>query len=383
MKRILIFSLAYYPHVGGAEVALKEITDRIRDVEFHLVTLNFGNDTKEEQMGNIHVHRIGGSASYLSKILFVPRAARAAGRLHRAKSFDAFWAMMSYMLYPVVLLRWCGIRVLYLLTLQEGDPFDHTFNRWFIQPFKPLLRSGFKNASAVQAISTYLADWARLMRYQGQPLIIPNGVDVARFARKVTPRREVSPYGTTLVTTSRLVHKNAIDDLIRALAQPAGLPETVRLRVYGEGPEGATLKRLAEGLGVAERVEWKGYVDHAALPQALGECDIFIRASRSEGMGNSFIEAMAAGLPVIATQEGGIADFLYDAKRNPEKETTGWAVDPNSPDQIAAAVRDIIAHPDQVARVTATAKKMVEEKYEWDDIAKQMSRIFDTIGGKI
>ena len=100
-----------------------------------------------------------------------------------------------------------------------------------------------------------------------------------------------------------------------------------------------------------------GYIDHSKLPNAFGECDIFIRPSRSEGMGNSFIEAMAAGLPVIATQEGGIADFLFDAKRNPDKGTTGWAVDKNSPEQIANAVKDILAHPEQVARVTATAKK--------------------------
>jgi glycosyltransferase involved in cell wall biosynthesis len=85
---------------------------------------------------------------------------------------------------------------------------------------------------------------------------------------------------------------------------------------------------------------------------------------------------MAVGLPVIATQEGGIADFLFDAKRNPDKETTGWAVDKDSPEQIAQAVRDIIAHPEQVARVTATAKKLVRDKYDWNLIAEQMRKVF-------
>ena len=64
--RILIFSLAYYPHVGGAEVALKEITDRISDITFHVLTLNFGGEAKEEKIGNMFVHRIGNSASYFS-----------------------------------------------------------------------------------------------------------------------------------------------------------------------------------------------------------------------------------------------------------------------------------------------------------------------------
>ncbi|TSC64125.1 MAG: hypothetical protein G01um101491_359, partial [Parcubacteria group bacterium Gr01-1014_91] len=89
--------------------------------------------------------------------------------------------------------------------------------------------------------------------------------------------------------------------------------------------------------------------------------------------------AMAAELPVIATQEGGIADFLFDAKRNPDKETTGWAVDKNSPEQIAEAVKDILANPEQVAHVKATAKKMVIEKYDWNLIAKQMQSVFGRI----
>jgi len=376
MKRILIFSLAYYPHVGGAEVALKEITDRISDIEFHMITLNFGGEKKEEKIRNIFVHRVGppagGGASYFQKILFVPRAAAAAARLHHIYRFDALWAMMSYMLFPIVLMRWRGVRVPYLLTLQEGDPFSRTFNRWFILPFRPLLRAGFKNASAVQAISSYLAQWARRVGYRDEARIIPNGVDVARFANV-----QHSVLDTiTLITTSRLVRKNAIDDVIRALAL---LPDNIHFKIYGIGPDEIKLRLLAKNLGVEHRAEFKGHINHSELPRALGKCDIFVRPSRSEGMGISFVEAMAAGLPVIATQEGGIADFLFDAKRNPDKETTGWAVDRDSPEQIAEAVKDILAHPEEVMRVTANAKKLVTEKYDWNLIARQMSSLFATI----
>jgi glycosyltransferase involved in cell wall biosynthesis len=108
------------------------------------------------------------------------------------------------------------------------------------------------------------------------------------------------------------------------------------------------------------------------MPKYLKACDIFIRASRSEGMGNSFVEAMAAGLPVVATQEGGIADFLFDEKRNPGMPITGWAVDKDSPAQIAAAIRDIIERPEKVRAVVATAKEMVIEKYDWDIVARDM-----------
>ena len=77
---------------------------------------------------------------------------------------------------------------------------------------------------------------------------------------------------------------------------------------------------------------------------------------------------------------GGIADFLFDAKRNPDRETTGWAVDPDDPEQIADAVRDILASPEKVREVTERARKMVEEEYDWDIVTEKMrTKIFDVI----
>jgi glycosyltransferase involved in cell wall biosynthesis len=115
-----------------------------------------------------------------------------------------------------------------------------------------------------------------------------------------------------------------------------------------------------------------GQVGHEEMPKYLKISDIFIRPSRSEGMGNSFVEAFAAGIPVIATQEGGIADFLFDAKKNPGTPTTGWAVAKDSPEEIALAVKDIIANPEQVKKVTATAKALAFSDYDWDTIAHAM-----------
>lgn len=375
MKRVLIFSLSYYPHVGGAEIALKEITDRIRDVEFHMLTLNFGADAAQEKKGNIVVHRVGGGHSYFSKILFVPRAAYAARAMHATLHFDCFWAMMSYMLFPIVLLRYTGVRAPYLLTLQEGDPWGRVFSRWFILPLRPLLSAGFAHASAVQAISTYLARWARHMGFEKEVAVIPNGVDLERFTKTVRPPL-VTADTVNLVTTSRLVYKNALDEVIRALVL---LPQHVRFIVYGTGPDEAKLKKLSRELNVSDRVLFKGYIPHAELARAFETAHIFVRPSRSEGMGNSFIEAMAAGLPVVATQEGGIVDFLFDEKRNPGKEATGWAVDKDSPEHIAFAVKDIMTNPDKVARVTANASRLVREKYDWNLIAGQMRRVFDQV----
>jgi glycosyltransferase involved in cell wall biosynthesis len=133
---------------------------------------------------------------------------------------------------------------------------------------------------------------------------------------------------------------------------------------------------LVAQLKLSDRVRFLGEVSQDVLPSLLDRCDIFIRPSRSEGMGISFIEAMAAGLPVIATQEGGISDFLFDEKRNQDQETTGWAVDKDSPAQIAEAVKDILAHPEKVVAVTKTARKLAVSKYDWNNIARDMKALF-------
>jgi len=149
--------------------------------------------------------------------------------------------------------------------------------------------------------------------------------------------------------------------------------------MIGDGPEKNALQTLAKELNVSDRIHFHPYVPIENIPNYLKASDIFIRPSRSEGTGNSFVEAMAAGLPVIATQEEGIADFLFDAKRDHNKETTGWAVDKDSPEQIAEAVKDIIAHPEQVEIVKMNAKKLVLENYDWDIIANKMRKLFDQI----
>ncbi len=370
MKRVLIFSLAYYPRVGGAEIAIKEITDRLSEIEFHMITLRFSrSDAREERVGNVVVHRIGSAhTSRFNKFLFQFTAACKALSLHRRYTYDAVWAIMAHSSgVPAGLFKTFMPRVPYILTLQEGDSITHIEKT--MRPVWPLFVRGFKKADIVQAISTYLGKWARSRGFVGKLEIIPNAVDTQKFAGEKIPHT-----GTVLITTSRLVHKNAIDDVIRALPL---LPEEVTFKILGSGPLEADLKVLTQKLGLESRVVFVGNVPNFELPHHLHAADIFIRPSRSEGMGNSFVEAFAAEIPVIATQEGGIADFLFDPVRNVDKKPTGFAVDTNSPQQIADAVTKIISNPKLVREVVENARALVTQKYDWNLIAKDMrERVF-------
>ena len=347
-------------------MAIKEITDRISDVEFDMVTLRFSSKhPKFEKTGNVNVHRIGGGLGYLSKILFIPLAALYAWKLKKANKHNAFWAMMTYMLLPISLLRLSGVRTPYLLTLQDGDPFTHVFNRLRIFIWKPLLKYGFRHAKKIQTISHFLAGWAKRAGYKGEVDVIPNGVDVERFTNSV----RATKHDVILITTSRLVEKNGVADIIKALKY---LPDNVKLQILGVGPLESELKGLAKKENLEHRVRFLGFVSQDELPKHLHKADIFIRPSLSEGQGISFIEAMAAGLPVIATPVGGIPDFLKNGE-------TGLFCNVNDPKSIAEKVREYASNPELRSRVVRGAFKMVKEKYDWNTVAEDMGKIFNEL----
>ncbi len=388
MKRILIFSLAYYPSfVSGAEAAIKEITDRTdpSDIEFYMITLLFDKDApREERIGNVHVHRIGFGGAYLSKIFFIPLAALEARSLDRKLHFDAVWAMMTYMLFPAVLARLLGVRAPRILTLQDGDPYDKVFNRWFVRPLVPILDYGFRTTQVVQVISSYLAEWPKRRGYDGVVELIYNGANPRDIKESVSPeeidgirKKFAKEAGDVwLVNTARLEHQKANDDTIRALVL---LPAAVKLVLVGAGADEAMLKGLVKELKLEDRVIFTGSVDRSEVSAYRKASDIFVGPSRSEGLGNAFLSAMASRVPVVTTQEGGLAEFVYD-ENDATHAQTAWVVRKDSPEDIAQAVGAILAQPQKVAQVAQTARQMVLEKYDWDMIARQMrERVFARI----
>ena len=386
-KRILIFSLVYYPRfVGGAEVAIKEITDRLGDdFEFDMVTLR-KHALPFEKVGNVNVYRVGfpwyGKNTQslkifpLSKYAFPFFAFFKAHSLHKKYTYDATWSMMAnYAGFGALFFKMTHPKVPFVLTLQEGDPLSHIRKR--VGMFYPLFKKIFLRADRIQTISWYLADFAKSMGYTGKVEVIPNGVDTKHFG-KIYSQEEIDSLKKKLhkkendiflVTTSRLAVKNAVDDLIKSLQF---LPENVKCLVIGTGSEEDNLKKLARDLSLDDRVKFIGFVDHDMLPLYLRVSDVFIRPSLSEGFGNSFVEAMAAEIPVLATPVGGIVDFLFDPDMNKDREPTGLFVRVKDPRDIAKKVTRILNNPALREQIILSAKKMVLNSYDWNTVAKDM-----------
>lgn len=376
MKRVLIFSLAYYPSfVSGAEAAIKEITDRIdsADIEFHLITLRFDSAAPaEEQLGHTRVYRVGNGGSRISKQLFPLIAAWKARSLDRTLHFDAVWAMMTYMLMPAELARMFGVRAPRVLTLQDGDPYEKVFGRAFIKPFLPLLDRGFRTTQIVQVISKYLATWPKTRGYRGEIVLIKNGANPKDLKETFSPE-EVEETKRTLgkkdgdiflVNTSRLVHQKGFDTAIEALTH---LPPHIQLVAVGDGEDASKLKELAEQLGVAGRVIFTGKVDRSVVTLYRKASDIFVAPSRSEGLGNAFLSALASRLPLVTSGVGGIADYAVDGE-------TAWLVPADDPKALAAKVEEVLANPEKARAISERARAMVEREYDWDAIAREMRK---------
>lgn len=377
-RRILIFSLVYLPHyVGGAEIAVQEITNRIseNEVSFDMITLKAPHEASFERIGKVNVHRIGFTSQLghkVSKYLFPFLATFKAWRLHRRFNYHRAWAIMANYAGFAALFTHKLTGLPYLLTLQEGDPLQYILNR--VRRVEKQFKNIFIRAEQVQAISHYLAQFARDMGHERDVKVVPNGVDVAYFSQ-MFPQSELEVLRASigkeegdviLVTASRLVEKNAVDDCIRSLKY---LPPHVKLLILGVGPLEVSLRELVEKEHLNHRVIFQGYITHTDLPRYIRISDIFVRPSLSEGFGNSFIEAMAVGIPVIATEIGGIPDFLHDQK-------TGLFCEVHNPHDIARKVNELLNNIPLAKDIAGRARKMVGEQYDWNHVAAEMKKLF-------
>jgi glycosyltransferase involved in cell wall biosynthesis len=372
--KVLIFSTVYFPLVGGAEVAMKEVTDRISDIDFDLICAKVKQGLPNTgKIGNITVHRVGFGHpidKYLLPILGPIRALSVDHSPLATRHSPIIWSLMaSYGGFAALVYTWLRPKTKVLLTLQEGDPLEYYAKRAGALNF--LHKKIFARADAVQAISRFLADWAGKMGFTGTPEVVPNGVDIEKFghgARGTGHRGELrAQYGfceddVVLVTASRLSLKNGIDDLIRSLTY---LPANYKCLIVGDGEDAEKLRVLTEKKGLSDRVVFLGNRSHDELPDILRSADIFVRASLSEGLGNAFLEAMMAGLPVVGTPVGGIPDFLLDGQ-------TGVFCEPRSPESIAKAVTRIRTEEGLREKLIAQGKELVRVKYNWTKIADRI-----------
>lgn len=279
--------------------------------------------------------------------------------------------------------RWCRARR--IAVVQSCDLYANTFalpaaalagvpvrigSRRELNPDKTaaqiaLQRHAYRCAQTVVANSRAAA---RQLASEGVPAgrvaIIPNGIDVSRFA----PRTGARPI-STIVTVANLRREKAHEVLLAAAARLRLHQPHLRFVIAGDGPRLAELRDLAASLGIADRVSFLGHCEDVA--SVLARADVFVLPSRSEAFPNGAIEAMAAGLPVVANAVGGLLDLIDDGE-------TGVLVKPDDPVALADAIEALVLSPERAATLGAAARDQVTRRYGFERMVRGFEDLYLT-----
>jgi glycosyltransferase involved in cell wall biosynthesis len=204
--------------------------------------------------------------------------------------------------------------------------------------------------------------------------VIHNGVDIERFkpvaqVREETRKKQQIQNGEVAVlTVRRLVYKNGIDTLIEAAAKAIRKNRNLVFLVVGSGPDFSEVKAEVEKLGIGHNFRLTGFVPDADLPAYYNAADFFVLPSKSgEGLPLVGLEAMACGLPLVATDVGGIGEVIVS--------DFGKLVPPNSPDEMAETMVEFSQK--KLSGLREKLREAVVQNHSWERNVDSMIKIYE------
>ena len=255
----------------------------------------------------------------------------------------------------------------YTVSLRGGDvpgfrPYDFAL---YHRLSAPLLRRIWRQAGAVIANSRGLRAMAQRFERRVPIETIPNGVDPVAFR---PPERD---WGTVrILFVGRVVYQKGLDLLLHALGRLKDEPWT--LTVVGDGPQREPLEILATHLGIAGRIRFAGWLRGRDLIAAYHAANLFAYPSRHEGMPNAVLEAMASGLPVIATRIAGNEELVVEGE-------TGLLVESENQQALEAALTALMADGSLRRQLGDAARNRVADRYPWDRITEEYLEILKRV----
>jgi glycosyltransferase involved in cell wall biosynthesis len=274
------------------------------------------------------------------------------------------------------------LRIPHVLTVHGGDVFD--LQGALLRSFKGF---SLRHANAVTVNSSAtLSATDKIAPGTGNLHRIPMGVDVRADHRNDSRTLEIRQRfrkgaGPLLVFVGRVIEEKGVEDFLQTLRLlGATHPESSGL-IVGDGQHRRYFEEMAQSLDIGERVTFTGWVQPEDVPAYLAAADVFVGPSRTakggwiEAQGLTFIEAMIARTPVIATRTGGIVDSVKDG-------ITGILVDQREPAQIAQAICKLAEDTDLAARLVDTAFAFANENFSRAASAKAFSALFTRVSAR-
>jgi glycogen synthase len=371
--KILLLNSEYPPIGGGAGNASSNIARVLveRGQDVLVLTSHWGDLPFEETREGVKVVRLSvlrgkmDRSNALEQISFIFGASfRTFGLIHQFKPNVtlAFFGLPSG---AVALLLKKLYRIPYVVSLRGGDvpgfrPYDFRLYHKLAAPFLHLI---WRDAFSIIANSKGLRDLALAFDSHYEIPVIPNGVDVSQFT--VSNRDWLFPH---ILSVGRVVYQKGFDLAMHALSQLKDLEWT--WTIAGDGPQMATLKAMTAEYGIKDRVHFAGWLSSEQLKEQYSAANVFLFPSRHEGMPNAVLEAMASGLPVIATRIAGNEELVVDGE-------TGKLVATEDVESLREALKPFLVDAKMREQMGRAARRRVESAFSWNRVAEQYEIILE------
>jgi glycosyltransferase involved in cell wall biosynthesis len=253
----------------------------------------------------------------------------------------------------------------------------HGKNYW---PYRFYRRQAYRwvcnNAHAFVAVSTDLAQFAAatLGVKSNRVRIVRNGIDTRAFEPDTILREQtrdrlmLQPSELLILSVGELTEVKGHEYLLRAFARMKGQSSNLTLAIAGDGPLRAHLESLASESGIAARVKFLGH--RRDIKALLNAADVFVMPSLSEGLPLAILEAMAIGLPIIATAVGGVPEVIKSGE-------TGWLVQPQQPEALASTLCNVLQNESERRRIGNSAQVLCRRDYALDATIRDYVRLYE------
>lgn len=367
-----------FPPIGGGggqahRSLLKEFAGR-RDLAVDVLTSAPKPGFSTESFGdNIRIHKVGIRKGHLhfwrrSEVLAWLLKARSHHR--RLVCETAYDLAHAFFAFPTGWLcyRTAG-RLPYVISLRGSDvPGGNARLQWDYKLLGPLVfKPIWQQASALVACSEGLRQRALRFLPSAQIDVVPNGVDLDRFA----PAEELSggPRPLRLITVGRLSATKRLPVLIEMVESLREEGCDVQLTIVGGGALENELRGRISAEGFRGMVTMTGRQDADRMPEIYRRHDLYISASAQEGMSNAMLEAMASGLPIVTTRCEGVDELIAD---------NGLVVDEASPRTLAEALAGLVEDRQKLRAMSIAARKRAE-RFTWRSVAERYLDLYKRI----
>ena len=381
--RVLLLNYEYPPAGGGAGFATHHIARELAtlDVQVDVLTSRI-RDERDAVEAGVDVFRVPSwrkslhDCGFRGAWFYVANAVFRRNVLLRRRRYDLEHFFFSLPTGAMTLLPSFGPKPPYVVSLRGSDvPGYDLFNAKVEKAHRlllPFTRRIWRRAARVVALSDALREIALRTTPELDIDVIPNGIDPHEFYPSEVDQDTASGK-LKVICVARLLERKGIHHLLRAIAEPH--PLNLDLTIVGTGPYQPELQHLASSLGLDRQVTFAAFVEHTKLAAMYRDADIFALPSQTESFGLVFAEAMASGLPVVATAVGGIPEIIREGRE-------GFLVEPQDHAAIRQRLELLLGDCALRARMSAAARQRIEEKFTWRRVALQYLEVYrDVLSG--